>query len=185
MTTLVGRRRRLWRRSLVGGVVLEAMLVADGIGVAWSWWWSSALLGELLLLCLASPYLVHLVRVASVQVVFWRILCHPSSVADALPLLFSGGYFAAVVELVVDRFEWMLCHLGWLVGGCFATFEFGDCLLSRRWCIFSRLRNLVVPGFPGSYEFPSPVLLAALVLCWGRLPLAWWCVVIALIASVY
>ena len=120
-----------------------------------------------------------------VQVVFWRMLCRPSSVADALPLLFSGGSFAAVVELVVDRFGWMFCHLGWFVGGCFATFEFGDCLLSRRWCIFSRLRSLVVPGFAGSCEFPSSVLLTALVLCWGRLPLAWWCVVIALIASAY
>jgi len=72
--------------------------------------------------CLGGPasvpafaFFIHLVQVA--QDVVWRMLCRPSSLADALPplscwlLIASGGCFAVLVRRS---------------GGCFATFEFGD-----------------------------------------------------------
>ena len=72
---LIGQRRCLWRRFLPGDVVFEALLVAV-----------FALLGELLLLHLPSLHFICIVRV-----VLGR------------RLLFAGGCFAAVVELVEVR----------------------------------------------------------------------------------
>jgi hypothetical protein len=40
------------------------------------------------------------------------MLCHPSLLVDALPLLFGGECFATAAVLVVDPLGRMLCQLG-------------------------------------------------------------------------
>ena len=95
---LVGRRRRFLRRSLPGGVVLEA-LAGDG----------RLLFSERIRFC-ACPCLVPLHRPGRVG----------RRLAVTLPMYYSGGCFAAVVLL------WrMLCrHRRWVeftLGGCFAA----------------------------------------------------------------
>ena len=84
----VGRRRRLWRRFLPEGVVLEVLLVVDAPAPVPAF---------------ASFHLHRPGRIWSLVPLRWRMLCRRFDVADALPpssrwLKFaSGGCFAAVV----------------------------------------------------------------------------------------
>jgi len=82
LTFLVGRRRRLLRRSLLGDVVLEALLAV----VVCSLWRVSATAP-------AFACFVYIVRVALVVG-----LC---SLADALPPFCSSGCFFVAVVLVI------------------------------------------------------------------------------------
>ena len=116
LTMSVGRRRRLLRRSLLGGDVLETLLEVDGIVAE---------------LCSNSSGPGGGRQLSSDRSCFCACLrlfhpprpgCKGCRLADALPPLFVGGCFAAVVVLVVDCFGrmlfrlgssvgWMLCHL--------------------------------------------------------------------------
>jgi hypothetical protein len=58
------------------------------------------------------------------------MLCRPSSLADALLPFFTSGCFDAVVVLVVDCSGGRFATLVYWLGGCFATFEFKDLMLS-------------------------------------------------------
>jgi len=82
LTFLVGRRRRLWRRSLFGGVVLEALLAV----IVCSLWKVSA----------SAPAFACFICIVRVALVVDLCL-----LADALPPFCSGGCFAAVVVLVI------------------------------------------------------------------------------------
>ena len=124
-----------------------------------SWWWSSALLGESMFLCLPAPHFVHLVQLPRssggcfAAPLCWRMLCRPSSLADALPpllLLALCGYFAALV-----------CWSG----GCFATSEFGDLCTLDGGASFSRFSCLACLGLQACMFLPLLFLLFFL-LCW-------------------
>jgi hypothetical protein len=98
----------------------------------------------------------------------------------------SGGCFAAAVALVGDCFRRMLGHLG-----CTGRVDALPSLLSYRLLAFLTMLYLLagIEVWPclGSWVcvYSLPVVLAVLVLCWSRLPLAWWCSIIVLIASSY
>jgi len=92
---LVGQRRRLWRRFLPGGVVLEALLVA----VLCSLRRASAPAPAF-----ASSHMHRSGRAWSSASLRWRMLCRLFGLADALPL--SSRWL---------KFRRMLCRRGWLV----------------------------------------------------------------------
>ena len=97
---LVGQQRRLWRRFLPGGVVLEALLVA----VLCSLRRASAPAPAF-----ASSHMHRPGRAWSSASLRWRMLCRHSNLADALPLSSRWLKFGQIAVVGCS-------------GGCLATF---------------------------------------------------------------
>ena len=163
---MVGQRRRLWRRSLPGGVVLEALLVV--------------------VVC-------SLRRVSSSVPAFARLQllgCIGRRLGGCFAALFVGGYFAAicfggcfaaVVVLVIVLADalpswwvgWMLCYLCCVADPYTFSVVISFCRFQLRSCLDSR-------GYPC-----LPCFSCCFYLFLGRLPPTCGGFVSALIASVY
>ena len=163
---MVGRRRCLWRRSLPGGIVLEALLVV--------------------VVC-------SLRRVSSSVPAFARLQrlgCIGCRLGGCSATLFAGGYFAAVcfgrcfaaiVVLVIVLADalpsswvgWMLCHLYCVADPSTLSVVIFFCRFQLRSCLGSR-------GCPCLPRFSCCSCLFL-----GRLPPTCGSFVSILIASVY
>ena len=152
---MVERRRRLWRRSLPGGVVLEALLVV--------------------VVCSLRRVPAPAPAFARLQ----RLGCIGRRLGGCFAALFTGGYFAAIcfggcfaaiVVLVIVLADalpsswvgWMLCHLYCVADPSTLSVVIFFCRFQLRSCLGSRGCSCLPCFSCCSYLFL------------GRLPPTWW-----------